>query len=117
MPCPPLVPAASVVGAPPFPSAVAALVVEGVGPRRTEDRPAARQDSPDRLYVKGNRVPFQRTVPAVTEADELISVLLYALADHGTDDSVQAGAVAATGEDSHSHGGNHSPCRAAKDGP
>jgi len=87
-------------------AAPAARVLQRVGAGRPEDGAAARQDAAHRLHVKRHGVAFERPSPSVAEPDEFEAVLLDTLADHGADNCVQAGAVAATGEDSHSHGNN-----------
>ena len=88
----------------PGPPAAGLLGAQRIGPRRAEDGAAAGQDPADRLDVQRDGVPLQRPAPAVPEPDELESVLRYPLADHGADHRVQAGAVSAAGEHSHSHG-------------
>jgi len=67
---------------------------------------SARLDAAHRLDIQWHRVAFERPAPPVAEPDEFEAVFLHALADHGTDNCVQAGAVAAAGKDSHSHGNN-----------
>ena len=52
----------------------------------------------------GTVSPFERAAPAVPEADELVAVLLHALADDGPDDRIEPGAVAAPGQHSDPHG-------------
>src|SRR5581483_4388641 len=84
------------------PAATRAL--ERVRAGRPEDRAAPRQDAAHRLDVKRHRVAFERPAPPVAEPDEFKAVFLHALAHDGSDNSVQTGAVAASGEDSHSHG-------------
>ena len=94
----------------------AAFLLERVGTGRPEDRAAARQDAAHRLDVQRHGVPFERPAPPIAEPDELKAVLLHALADHGADNCVQPGAVAAAGEDSHSHGNHLSGPEACADG-
>jgi hypothetical protein len=79
-----------------------------VGPRRPEYRPAARQYPAHRLDVERHRVAFERPAPAVAEPNELEAVLLHSATHDGTDHRVQARAVPASGQHSHSHGGKTS---------
>ena len=81
----------------------AALDRERVGARRAEDRAAARQDAAHLGDAQRHRVVLERAPPAVAEADELVAVLLDALADRAADDRVQAGAVAAAGQHADAH--------------
>ena len=81
----------------------AALDLERVGARGAEDGAAARQDAAHLRDAELAGRALERALPAVAEADELVAVLLDALADHGPDDGVQAGAVAAPGEHSDAH--------------
>ena len=82
----------------------AALDLERVGPRGAEDGAAARQDAAALLGMPSSMVSaLERALPAVAVADELVAVHLDALADDGADDGVEAGAVAASGEDSDAH--------------
>ena len=94
----------------------AARVLQRVRPGRSEDRAAARQDAAHRLHVQGHRVAFERPSPPVAEPDEFQAVLLHALADDGADNCIEAGAVAATGENSHSHATHHSGREPRADG-
>src|SRR5690606_12859832 len=83
----------------------AVLDLERVRPRRAQDGATARQDAPDGLDVQGHRLALQGTPPAVTEADELVTVDAHPLTDDASDHGVQTGAVAASGQDSYTHGG------------
>src|SRR5262249_56452766 len=80
-----------------------ALDLQRIGPRRAEDRPAARQDAAHGLHVEREAVSLERPAPAVTEADELVPVARDALAYDGADDGVQAGTIASTREHSDAH--------------
>ena len=51
----------------------------------------------------GHRQALERALPAVAEADELVAVLLHALAHDGPDHRVETGAVAAAGQHSDAH--------------
>ena len=90
----------------------AALDLDGVGARGAEDRPSPREDPADRRHIERHGDALERTLPSVAEADEFIAVLLGALADDRADDGIEAGAVAAAGEDSDSHG-----CSWIREGP
>src|SRR5262249_13493218 len=52
-----------------------------------------------------HHVAFERAAPTVAEPDELMAVDAHALADDGTDDRVEAGAVPAPGQYSDTHPG------------
>ena len=82
----------------------AALHLDGVGARGAEDRAAARQDAAHCGDVERHGEAIEWALPAIAESDELVAVLLGALADDRADDGIETGAVAATGEDSDSHG-------------
>ena len=58
--------------------------------------------------VEVDRLVVEHARPAVAEADELVAVLVDALADDGADDRVESGAVSAAGEDADAHGGKES---------
>ena len=90
-------------------AADAVLLLEGIGARGAEDGAAAGQDAAHGGDVERDGVAFERTAPAVPEADELVAVLLHALADDGPDDGVEPGAVAASGQYSDPHGNVPSP--------
>ena len=85
----------------------AALDLDRVGAARAEDRAAARQDAAHLRDAERRGDALERALPAVAEADELVAVLLHALADDGTDDGVETGAVAAAGQHSDAHGSPH----------
>src|SRR5579875_788509 len=93
----------------------AGVRAQRVGPRGPEDRPAPGQDPAYGLDVERDSVPLQGPAPAVAEPDELESVLLDALADDGTDNGIEAGAVPASGQHSHSHEGNTSAHECPRD--
>ena len=65
--------------------------------------PPRGQDAAHRGDAERHGQALERALPAVAEADELVAVLADALADDGPDDRVEAGAVAAAGEDSDAH--------------
>ena len=69
--------------------------VEGVGAGGTDDGAALGCQAADLLTGQVHVVAFNDAAPAITEADELVAVLLDAVEDSAADDSVQAGAVAA----------------------
>ena len=50
-----------------------------------------------------DEVVVEHTAPAVEEADELVAVGLNSLSHSGVDHRIQAGAVAAAGQQSNSH--------------
>ena len=81
----------------------AALDLERVRPRRAEDRAAAVQDAARGLVGELDRLVLEHARPAVAEADELVVVLVDALADDAADDRVESGAVSAAGEDADAH--------------
>ena len=81
----------------------AALDLDRVGTRGSEDGAAPRQDAAHRRNIEGSREPFERTLPAITESDEFVAVLLDASADHRADNCVQPWAVAPTREHSNAH--------------
>ena len=84
----------------------AALDRERVGARRAEDRATARQDAADLRRCRACMVSFSSgPAPAVAEPDELMSVLGHSLADGSTDDCVESGAVASTGQHADAHRG------------
>ena len=82
----------------------ATLDLDGVRARGAQDGAAARQDAAHRGDVERHGDALERALPSVAESDEFVAVLLGALADDGADDGIETGAVAATGEDSDSHG-------------
>src|SRR5213076_2737450 len=70
----------------------AAVELVRIRPRRADDRPAARKKTGDLTGAERFEDPF----------DELVPVRHHAAAD-GADHRVQAGTVAATGEDAYTH--------------
>ena len=74
-----------------------------VGARRAEDRATARQDAPNLRDAERRGLTVDRAAPAVAKSDEVVAVLLDALADDGTDHRVQAGAVTTACEYSDAH--------------
>src|SRR3954451_6737836 len=81
------------------------IFLVGVRARCAEDRPAAVEDAAGRLVRQLAGVTGHDAGPAVAEAEELVVVGVDALADHGADDGIEAGAVAAPGQESESgHG-------------
>ncbi len=85
------------------PGPAGTALLERIRPRRAEDRAAARQDAAHRGDVERHRVRLERPSPAVAEPEELDPVFLDSPAHHGADNGVQPRAVAAPGQDSHSH--------------
>src|SRR5207249_2615770 len=82
-----------------------AFLLVGIRARGAEDGAAAVEDPARGLVREVDRIARHDAGPAVAEADELVVVGVEALADHSADDSVEAGAVAAAGEESvASHG-------------
>src|SRR5205814_6611152 len=68
-----------------------------------EDRATLRQDEVDGTGVKGLCHVLERALPTVQEADERVFVLVDALADDASDDGIETGAVAASGQYSDAH--------------
>ena len=81
----------------------AVVALERVGPRGAEDRAAAGQDPARDVVGQRLAVAVQRAAPAVAEAEDLVAVVQRGLAHDRADDRVEAGAVAATGEDADAH--------------
>ena len=82
-----------------------AVRLEGVGARGAEDRAAAVQDAAGAVGVQLEALALQHAGPPVGEPEEGVAVHVDALADDGTDDGVESGAVAAPGQKSDaSHG-------------
>ena len=77
----------------------AAFLPEAVVARRAEDRPAAREDPADRPAIERDGVAFREASKAVADADDFVPVRDRPAHDRA-DRRVEAGAVAATGEDS-----------------
>ena len=77
--------------------AVAAVLV-GVGAGGAEDRPATRQQARNLLHPQLASLAGQDAGPAVAQAKEGMVTVLDALADYAADDRVEAGTVAAAGE-------------------
>ena len=78
-------------------------VREGVRARGAEDRAAARQDPGGGLERQLDRVVFEHARPAVAKAQERVASRRRAAAHDGTDDRVEPGAVAASGEQPEAH--------------
>ncbi len=76
----------------------------GVRARRPEDRPAPVEDPARRRHGQVDGLALLDAPPAVAEADEVVPVDPFALADDGPDHRIQARAVAASGQDADSHG-------------
>ena len=76
-----------------------ALALVGIGARRPEDRAAAVQDARRVLRRQLDRVGLEHAGPAVAEADDLMAMAVDPGAHDATDHRVEAGAVAAAGED------------------
>lgn len=87
----------------------AVLLLERIRPRGAEDGAATGQDAAYGGDVEPDGVVLERPAPAVAEADEVVVVLLHALADDAPDDGVESGAVAASGQYSDPHGKVPSP--------
>src|SRR5207248_7036065 len=79
----------------------AAVERVGVGARRAQDRAAAGQYPPGVVEVELHRVVLQHAGPPVPEAEHVVAVGAHGLADDGAYDRVEAGAVAAAGQDPH----------------
>ena len=77
----------------------AAALAEGVRAAGAEDRAALLRDALDLVAGEGHRVVVDEAAPAVLEADEVEAVDLGAFADRAADDGVEAGGVAASGQD------------------
>jgi hypothetical protein len=69
-----------------------------VSSRGAEDRAAALQDAADRVAVERPHRALEQAVPAVEDPDDLVPVSLRPR-HHRADHRVQAGAVAARGQD------------------
>ena len=80
--------------------------VEGVGTGGADDGAALGRQTADLLAGQVHVVAFNDSAPAITEADELVAVLLDAVEDSAADDSVQAGAVAAGSKQTDLHIGS-----------
>src|ERR1700722_16439448 len=76
-----------------------------IGARRMQDSAAAQLDAVNILERERNEVVIEHAAPAVQEADELVPVVVDALPHSRIDDSIQSGAIAATGQQSNSHRG------------
>ena len=81
-----------------------ALVGVGVRAGGAEDGAPEGEDVVAALGAEGHDIVFHDARPAVTEADDLVAVLALTLGGDGANDRVQPGAVASTGQDSHTHG-------------
>ncbi len=81
----------------------AAVDLERVGPRGPQDRAATRQDPAHLGHPELHGDALERAAPSVTEADEVVVVVLDPLADHRPDHRVQPRAVASAGQHSHAH--------------
>ena len=82
--------------------AVRAVLV-GVRARGAEDRAAARQDALRLLERQLEAVALEHAGPAVAKAGEDVAVAPIALADRAADHGVEAGAVAAAGQQADAH--------------
>ena len=79
------------------------VLAHRVDARAAEDRPAAGQDAADRRRGRARAIAASRRPrPSVLDADERVAGA-GARPDHGADHGVQAGAVAAAGEDRETH--------------
>src|SRR5581483_7103601 len=76
-------------------------------PGGAEDGAAAGQDAADGVEVELEIVALQEALPAVPETDDLVAVVGDGTVHDGPDDGVQAGAVAAGGEDTNAHSPNY----------
>jgi hypothetical protein len=81
----------------------AAVDLDEVSARGAEDGAAAWQDAADLLDAELHGQAFERALPTIAEADELVAVLLDAAADDAADYCIKAGAVSATGQDTNAH--------------
>lgn len=77
--------------------------MRGLDARGAENRAAAGEDAAHRVEVQLAVVAFQEAFPAVVEADDLVAVVHHRAVHDGADDGVQAGAVAAGGQDTNAH--------------
>src|SRR5690606_39058349 len=89
-------------------------VVEGVGAGGAQDRAADPADAAHATAGEGHPVPLDHAAPAVAIADELVLEEAIALDHRSADHRVQAGAVAAGGQDSDLHDGLALFSRASK---
>jgi hypothetical protein len=81
----------------------AAFDLVWIGPRRTQDGSAPGQDAATELDVERAGEVLGQALPAVTESDEGVAVLDFALADDGPDHGIEPRAVATAGQHSDSH--------------
>src|SRR4051794_120343 len=88
----------------------AVIVLEGIRPRRPENRAATRQDAARRLDRQLVVLVLEWALPAVAEADDRVPVHVDALADDRPDRRVQPRAVPAAGEHPDPHGGYGRRC-------
>ena len=75
---------------------------ERIGARGAQDRPAARQNAADRLDIERHRQAVHQSAPAAHDADAFEVMDGDARAHDGAQDGIQAGAVAAAGQDADS---------------
>ena len=83
--------------------AVDRVRLEGVRPRRADDRPAPREDPRDLAGPQWLDQPLHEPLPAGPDPEHLVPVGERPAADR-PDDRVQAGAVASAGEHADPHG-------------
>ena len=81
-----------------------AVELVGVGPGRAEDGAAAGRMSATSSRPSGRVSPSSGPFQPSRKPDELVPVGVDPLGDDGPDDCIEAGAVAATGQHSDSHG-------------
>ena len=74
-----------------------------VGPRRMKNRAALQLDPVGVFESERNPVVIKYATPAIEKADELVAVGLNPLSNGSVNHRIQAGAIAASGQQSNSH--------------
>src|SRR5205823_1737909 len=74
-----------------------------IGTRGTENRSPARKDPSAAFDIENHRAVLEHALPAVAEAHELVAVVAFPFSHDGTDDSIEARTVTATGQESYAH--------------
>lgn len=77
----------------------------GIHSGRSEDRPTSCKDPADGIPIERRDAVLYQALPTVPDTDDL-EMVFFGATDNTTDHGIEAGAVAATGEDSH----NAHPC-------
>ena len=82
---------------------VTVLDLVWIGTRGTENRSPARKDPSAAFDIENHRAVLEHALPAVAEAHELVAVVAFPFSHDGTDDSIEARTVTATGQESYAH--------------